>query len=176
MSQHTRSQVLVALVTASGLSASSKMGKTYRQVGGKERRLAKNMRKLNVTWDVIRKVMERSPDTLNNIINPSTSTPKITGRPKKIPVKMLLCIVSHMLCTRPLMLAAPIRIGPEVAQKRASDKLCFQMAWMISGRSRMLRLISSWMLASSCRVPFGAHTGPVRGPYGAHTGPIGKIQ
>ena len=74
------------------------MGKTYRQVGGTERRLAKNMRKLNVTWDVIQKVMERSPDTLNNIINPSTSTPKITGRPKKIPVKMLLCIVSHMLC------------------------------------------------------------------------------
>mgnify|MGYP003332560183 CR=1 FL=1 len=58
MCQHTRSQVLVALVTASGLFASSKMGKTYRQVGGKERRLAKNMRKLNATWDVIQKDRE----------------------------------------------------------------------------------------------------------------------
>ena len=89
ISQHTRSQAIVALVTASRLSAPRAMGKTYRQVDDTERRLVKNMRKVNLTWDVIQRITERSSDTLNNIIKPTTSTPKTKGRPAKVPVKIL---------------------------------------------------------------------------------------
>ena len=65
------------------------MRKTYRQADETERRLVKNMRKQSLMRDVIQKVIERSPDTLNSIINPTTSIPKTNGRPKETPVKIL---------------------------------------------------------------------------------------
>ena len=65
------------------------MGKTYRRADETERRLVKNMRKQSLTRDVIQKVIERSPETLNSIINPTTSIPKTNGRPKETPAKIL---------------------------------------------------------------------------------------
>ena len=65
------------------------MGKIYRQVDEAERRLVKNMRKMKLTSGMIQKITHRSPDTLNTILNSTTTTRKTKGRPKKIPAKIV---------------------------------------------------------------------------------------
>ena len=47
------------------------------------------MRKMKLTWGMIQKITNRSPDTLNTILNSTTTTLKTKGRPKKIPAKIL---------------------------------------------------------------------------------------
>ena len=42
---------------------------------------------------MIQTITNRSPDTLNTILNPTTTTPKTIGRPKKIPAKILPKVV-----------------------------------------------------------------------------------
>ena len=99
------------------------MGRTFTQVDDTERRLVKSMRKAKLSWEVMQKITGRSPDTLNSILNPKTSTPKTKGQPRKIPVKMLPKIFK--VTTRLQMKAkAEEEVTADMILKAAGVKAC----------------------------------------------------
>ena len=150
-------------------------------------RLVKNMRRVKLTWDVIRKVTERSPATLNAIINPSTTIAKTRGQPKKMPGKILLEILK--VTTR---LQKKAKAEEEVSSCRFAWKEGAQrgtsFVGSVVGRGWPLaRVYDASLLTQgsllghgtrfferflTSRGPVVAHTwpgrGPVRGPDGAH--------
>ena len=144
-------------------------------------RLVKNMRRVKLTWDVIRKVTERSPATLNAIINPSTTIAKTRGQPKKILKKILLVI-----------LKVTTRLQKKAKAEEEVSSCLF--AWM-EGAQRATSFVGSvivrgWLLArvydpslltqgvilvwdmvKEVFKDFCDIAWPSRGPYVARTGP-----
>ena len=125
---------------------------------------------------MIQTITNRSPDTLNTILNPTTTTPKTIGRPKKIPAKIL-----------PKVLKVTTRLQKKA---KAEEEITADMILRKSGVSACARTLQNTFKKNGIkfkklieglaftegdviaphRVPLVSRTGPIRGPYGARNG------
>ena len=112
------------------------MVRNFAHVDGTGHRLVKNMRRVKLTWDVIQKVTERWPDTLNAIINSSMTIAKTRGQPKKIAATFLVKI---------------LKLTTSLLKKCKAEEdvsLC-RFAWK-EGRGDNVRRVGCWQRVASC--------------------------